>query len=228
MPDIIMPSVAVPVRLARRPRDPRGFIIPFFVAWMSNGKLVTEPDGEPDFRVVDHHRMVECVKQRKCWLCGEKLGVHLAFVLGPMCTINKVISEPPSHRECAEYALKVCPFLTRPRMRRNEKDLPTDHVEAAGRPFERNPGISAMWITRSYRPFKAHGGNQGVLFNVGPAEQVQWWKEGRLATRQEAMTALDDGYDVLRVDAEQEGPEALRALLSMLREAKLTLPAVAS
>jgi hypothetical protein len=226
MPDnVVQSSVPVPVRLARRPRDHRGFIIPYFVAWLgTNGAQTDEPAGVPDFRIIDHRRMRECVHQRKCWLCGEKLGVHLAFVIGPMCCINQIISEPPSHKECAEYAMKVCPFLSRPRMRRNEKDLPEDRAEAAGMPVARNPGTMVLWTTRSYRPFNAGSGNAGVLFRLGRWEQVNWWKEGRPATRVEAMAALDEGYRLLKTVAEKDGPEAVDELERMFREALRTLP----
>lgn len=206
-------TVPVPTRLARRPRDHRGFVVPYFVATIN---------GEPDFRVIEPSVMADCVNNNRCWLCGDKMGVHLAFVLGPMCTINKLISEPPSHKECAEYALKVCPFLTRPRMRRNEKGLPDQYVEAAGFHNDRNPGIMALWITRSYQPFRPHAGRDGVLFRVGPYERVEWWKEGRRATRDEAVAALVEGYDVLAVEAAKEG--ALDELRSLMPAAMRTVP----
>jgi len=224
MPDVIMPSVPIPVRLARRPRDHRGFIVPYFVAWLTeSGELADESAGTPDFRVIDHRRMTRCVNEGRCWTCGDKLGVHLAFVLGPMCTINKIISEPPSHKECAEYSLKVCPFLSRPRMRRNTKELP-DHKHSAGLPQERNPGMCALWITRSYQPFRPHVGQDGVLFRVGPYEQVIWWKEGRPANRAEALAALEDGYELLKLDAAQEGDDAVGALEKMTADALRTAP----
>ena len=60
----------------------------------------------------------------KCWLCGQTLGKHMTFPIGPMCAITRTTAEPPSHLACAEYAVKACPFLSQPRMRRNERDLP--------------------------------------------------------------------------------------------------------
>jgi hypothetical protein len=225
--DKLNPITATPLprRLARRPRDHRGFAIPFFVAWLgTNGELGDEPAGVPDFRVIDSRRMVECANNRRCWLCGDKLGVHLAFVLGPMCTINRLISEPPSHYECALYAVKVCPFLTRPRMRRNAKDLPEQSTPPAGLYTDRNPGLSARWVTRTYRTIRPHAGQPGVLFRVGPAESVSWWKEGRPATRPEVLEALADGYRLLGVEAEKEGRDAMRELSSMVREAERSAP----
>jgi hypothetical protein len=45
-------------------------------------------------------------------------------------------AEPPSHRECAEYAVRACPFLTRPLAVRNERGL--DGFEPAGVMIKRN------------------------------------------------------------------------------------------
>src|SRR5438477_249547 len=86
---------------------------------MSSG---AKGEGEPDFRCADKRKFHRALKEKRCWVCGDKLGVHLAFVIGPMCAVNKVTSEPPCHLECAEYSVRICPFLSRPRMRRNEHD----------------------------------------------------------------------------------------------------------
>ena len=50
-------------------------------------------------------------KRGLCWVCGEPLGVHKVYAIGPMCVINRTTSEPASHRDCAEFAVKACPFL---------------------------------------------------------------------------------------------------------------------
>ena len=185
---------------------------------------MNEGYGAPDFRVIDPARMGDCVRNRRCWLCGSPLGVHLAFVLGPMCTINRIISEPPSHRDCAEYAMRACPFLARPRMRRNEHDMPAGMVEAAGFHADRNPGTMALWMTRTYQPVNAWAGMKGALFQVGDAEQVVWWREGRHATRDEVLEALTAGYEVLRRKAESE-PGGVEFLDTLMPAATRTAPA---
>ena len=38
------------------------------------------------------------------------MGVHKAFVIGPMCAVNRVIApEPPSHRDCGTFSARVLP-----------------------------------------------------------------------------------------------------------------------
>ena len=172
----------IPPRIAKLPTDARGYPVPWFVAWI---------DGAPDFRVVEQGRIGEAILDQRCWICGEKLGRYLAFVIGPMCAVNRISSEPPSHRECAEFAARACPFLTMPKMKRNEKGLPEDYQAPAGVFIKRNPGVAVLWISESYHLIKDRG---GVLFEVGKPVEVLWFAEGRKATRAEIMESITSGF----------------------------------
>jgi hypothetical protein len=205
-------DIPLPRRMANLKISPKGFPVPWFVAWI---------DGVPDFRVVDTPKVARAFKQRLCWLCGQTLGRRLAFVIGPMCAVNRTTSEPPSHRECAEYAVAACPFLTKPRMRRNEKDLPLA-FNAAGIPLDRNPGVTLIWMTRTYNPFRT---GAGQLFRIGEADEVAFYREGRTATRAEILDSIDSGMVLLRDIAREEGPQSIDALEFKYREAVQLLPA---
>ncbi len=78
-------TLEVPPRIAKLPKDQRGYHVPWFVAWI---------DGVADFRVTDNAKLVRAVNERRCWVCGEKMGRHLAFLIGPMCAVNRVSAEP--------------------------------------------------------------------------------------------------------------------------------------
>ena len=162
-----------PARLNHLATDHRGFIVPWFVQWFKDGKGSAYGEGEPDFRCADERKFHRALKEKRCWVCGDKLGVHLAFVIGPMCAVNKVTSEPPCHLECAEYSVRICPFLSRPRMRRNEHDLPEQRIEAPGVHLKRNPGTICIWVTRSYQTFRPEIGQDGLLINLGPTDRVR-------------------------------------------------------
>jgi hypothetical protein len=203
----------MPERIAKLPRDDRGYPVPWFVAWI---------DGKPDFRVIEAGRIVEAVKQRRCWVCGEKLGRFLAFVIGPMCAINRITSEPPSHRECAVFAARACPFLTMPKMKRNERAKPEGYQEPAGFHVPRNPGVALVWITHHFTPIRTDG---GVLFQVYTPLEVLWFCEGRPATRMEVMESIESGLVFLREAADRDGPAALRQLKAQLGEALKLVPA---
>jgi hypothetical protein len=215
-------GIPTPERVKRLPLDARGFYTPAFVA--------TLPDGTRDFRIVDPAYMTHCVRNRRCWICGDKLGVRMAFVLGCMCAVNRVISEPPSHRECAAYAARACPFLARPNMVRREAGMPdTPLQDAAGFGIKRNPGVCAVWVTRSYKPFRAHHGNEGVLFRIGDPEDVTWWREGRPATQREVLSAIVEGLPALAQQADQQetddpGCGAVAALHEAVMRVRNLLP----
>jgi hypothetical protein len=194
-------------RIAKLPVDERGYPVPFFVQWLDeNNESSPAGVGRPEFRMMDPLKWSLCYKQKLCWVCGEPLGVHMAFVLGPMCCVNRVTSEPPSHGECAHWSVKGCPFLSRPKMVRREDELTEENkCNVAGVSIERNPGVMAIWTTRTYKAFRVPAmhnpvgpsGNAGVLINVGEPENVEWWTEGRLATRAEVLAAIDAGCPAL-------------------------------
>ncbi len=207
-------AIPMPDRIKRLPVSPAGFPVPWFVAW---------EDGVPDFRVVGRGKIPDAVKRKLCWVCGEPLGRTFAMTLGPMCAINRTISEPPSHRECAVYSAIACPFLSNPRMRRNEVDLPEERVSAAGNGIKRNPGATAVWCTRGYRPFKVPG---GVLFTFDDPTEVLWFASGRKATRAEVEESIFSGLPLLEEEADKEGPEAIAALRRMTNAAIRYLPEI--
>lgn len=202
----------LPERIRRLPVDEsRGFPVPWFVAWVG---------GKPEFRVADGQKLVRAIHEKLCWVCGDRLGRRLAFVIGPMCAINRVSAEPPCHRECAEFSLRACPFLARPQMDRREGNLPegTGH---AGMMIRRNPGAMLLWVTREYQ--LVGDGEGGILFRVGDPDHLSRWREGRPATVAELREAFDSGLPILKGVAESEGPAAVRELEAIACNARLLL-----
>lgn len=181
----------------------RGYPVPFFV-----GKI----DGEYDFRLADPKKLSACIKGNLCWVCGETLGRNKSFVIGPMCGITRTSAEPPSHHECAVYSAQFCPFLTRPSMkRRDHENLKVDSVQPAGNTIERNPGCCAVWTTTSYSLFAVGDEKGGFLIKVGDPEKVEWFAEGRAATRAEVVASIDSGVPILRDMCDKEDTNARRA-----------------
>lgn len=94
----------IPKRILPLPVQ-NGYPVPWFVAKIGD---------KYDFRISDSSKLTQAIKRRCCWICGEKLGSYLAFPIGPMCAINRTISEPPdarrlataslTHTECAKWA----------------------------------------------------------------------------------------------------------------------------
>jgi hypothetical protein len=186
----------IPERMKHLPIDERGYPVPWFVGWID--------ENTPEFRSMDYKKFIRALKEKLCWVCGNPLGRHLAFVLGPMCTITRTTAEPPSHRECAEWSVKACPFLSKPKIVRRE--IEEREIQCAGEAILRNPGASAIWMTRLYTPFS--DGKGGVLLRVGDADEVTWWREGRSATREEVEESIRTGLPLLYA-ADDNNPEAV-------------------
>lgn len=211
----------LPARMSHLPRDHRGYPVPWFVAFV---------DGKPDFRVIRQHGIATAYSKKICWLCGQPLGVNLAFVIGPMCAVNRVTSEPASHTDCAMFAAQACPFLIHPAAKRRESNIPENSSAAAGLGHPRNPGGALVWVSSNYRPFKVPTG--GYLFNVGAPHKLDdgglsvfWFKEGKPATRAEAYQILRAGMPILIEAAQLDGPPAIEALTRQYQAALFLLPA---
>ena len=202
----------LPKRIQSLPVDERGFPVPWFVAWV---------DGKPEFRAMDGRKWSLAVEKKLCWVCGQPLGSRFTFVVGPMCGVNRISAEPPSHRDCAEFSAKACPFLTMPKMIRRENHMPENIHNPGGVMIRRNPGVTLIWHTRDYKVIRVPN---GALIRMGEPFEVAWWAEGRQATREEVEEAIVTGLPLLleACDAE-ERPEDREAARTQLEKQKLVL-----
>jgi predicted RNA-binding Zn-ribbon protein involved in translation (DUF1610 family) len=190
-------GINIPAHMQRLPINDKGYLVPWFVAKMG--------PNEWDFRAIHPGRVQEAVLQRLCWLCGQRIGMFKTFVAGPMCGVNRISSEPPSHKSCARYACQACPFMTKPKMVRNEKDMPEDAAEMPGITIKRNPGVTMLWTTKTFEV------TSDPLFRMGPPTDVEWWCEGRRATREEVAASVESGLPILAATCEGD-PECLNDL----------------
>jgi hypothetical protein len=97
--------VKVPKRMRTLPRDARNYPIPFIV--------FIDKTGQPQFTINDSALVKECIRKKLCSICGKRLNGNYWFVGGSRCFLHARGSflDPPLHLECAEFALRVCPFL---------------------------------------------------------------------------------------------------------------------
>jgi len=200
----------LPDRIKTLPLDPRGYPIPWFVG---------EVDGKRDFRVANQAKRVLAVKKSLCWICGDKLGRHLAFVIGPMCAVNRNTSEPPSHRECAIFAAMACPFLILPK---SDYRKPPEGGARLPHALPGNPGACCVWITNSYSPYRAE---DSWLIRIGAPLETLWFAEGRPATREQILESLERRLPALQAIADEEGPAAQAALARQVNATLQLLPA---
>lgn len=191
-----------PRAIAKLPVDRRGYWVPWFVQWLN---------GEPEFRAMDPDKFARAIRERRCWVCGEKLYDEMIFVVGPMCALNRISSEPPSHRQCAQFSARGCPFLSRPHMhRREDEEINRVKKAAPGLMVERNPGVTLLWFTRTYelqrvQAMPEHGVAAGYLFNMGKPFMAEWYAYGRPATRAEVMESINTGLPIFHEANRKQG-----------------------
>jgi hypothetical protein len=209
----------MPERIARLPLDARGYPIPWFVAYL--------PNGEPEFRAMDPKKWKRAITEHRCWVCGEYTGAYLAFVIGPMCGINRTTTEPACHLQCAEWSVVNCPFLARPHMvRRGEQEewIQQSRERCAGTMIPRNPGVTCIWVAKSYSIFRDPKGKP--LIHLATPVEVTFWSSGRKATREEVLASVDSGYPLLQAEAEKERHlGAVEELAKMRQRFEQLLPA---
>lgn len=118
-------DVPLPPRMAALPKDRRGLPVPYIV-------LVTD-DGTPHFTINDSRKVAKVLRERRCAICGGKHHRGLWLVGGPMSAFHEdgAYLDPPLHFECAQYALKVCPYLAAPKYsgRLDDATLTAQQVE---------------------------------------------------------------------------------------------------
>src|SRR5262245_10413652 len=102
-------QVVMPERIARLPRDSRGYPVPW--------NVLVNDDGYPILTVNDQSKTVEAIVSGLCPICGGRLGKWKWFAGGPLSAFDEhgVYIDLPCHRECIEYALQVCPYLALPK-----------------------------------------------------------------------------------------------------------------
>lgn len=195
----------LPENMAALPVDKHHRPVPYFASWIA---------GQPDFRVADGRNLARALKYGLCWVCGNPFrhGEDRAFVIGPMCAVNRVSAEPPSHRDCAVYSATMCPFLVKPGMVRRDRHLPAGTQEPAGVMLTRNPGVALVWVTGWRSWSKRDDGAGGLLFHIGDPVEALWFAQGREATRDEVLASIDSGLPTLAEMAEQDGPDAVAEL----------------
>lgn len=197
--------------LENLPKDRRGFPIPWFVS-------EKKENGEPDFVKIHPLKAYLAVLERRCWICGGLFGNrrNVTFVCGPLSVATRHVSEPPMHLECARFAVKTCPFMLHPNYRRSWTTM-SDMMP--GLAVDRNPAVSLL-CTVSH--FRVKMENTGPLYTLPAVMRLEAWREGRAATRDEYLTSLEEGRELVKAKggAEKIPLKVLEELNAVFDEAR--------
>src|SRR5215471_2327665 len=176
--------IAIPERLAGRPRDRRGYVVPWSV--------FVEPDGTPQFTINEETKRLECLLRDLCPLCGSKLWRFRWFLGGPASAFHEqgAYSDPPMHFECMRYAVQVCPYLAAPHYAKRVDTKLAAAMKSVALAFDPNvnPERPEMfvavladgqvatpdWYVKPFRPYK----------------RLEFWRAGAQLTDGEALKIL--------------------------------------
>ena len=97
--------VPIPPKMRLLPRDRRGYPVPWIVQ--------RDLDRRPFFVMNDVENVVACGRRKLCGICGKKLERDVWLVGGPGAALHEhgAFLDPPMHKDCATYALRVCPYI---------------------------------------------------------------------------------------------------------------------
>lgn len=180
----------VPDRIARLPKDRRGFPIPW--------NVLKADDGTPFFIVNDDTRHWKALRLVLCPICGERLGRWQWIVGGPGSAFdpNGWYIDLPMHHECVTFALSTCPYLAAPHYQRC-----TDYI----REREKLPPQARILIDETVDPVrpelfvavatsKIHIKPNGIALPyvrpVRPAMAYEFWQHGKRLEVAEALPML--------------------------------------
>ena len=170
------PNITIPDRIAKLPKDERGYPVPFFVQWFDDfGNPTNWGVGVPDQRVADERKLYECRDKKLCWICGQPLTYWIAFIGGPMSCKNRTFSDGPMHVECAEFSAVACPHLAHPGAKRRAgggKELAYKPEGLVETPIEK----VAVYVTRGYDTMRV---TRGFLWRPFAPKEVRWFRAGQ-------------------------------------------------
>lgn len=181
-------------------KDKRGYPVPFLV--------VVDKSGLPQFTINDVRKVQQCIGKKLCAICGKRFDRNpvsfkkdeMWFVGGSRCFTHQhgAFLDPPAHLECAEYALRVCPFLAAPHYsgridtaKLKEENLPdgmavvrTDYMPP------QLPERFGLGLCHSYRITSPNPG--GVMFLVDDWRYIEWWREGERINAPDTAEPIPD------------------------------------
>jgi hypothetical protein len=171
--------------------DSRGYPIPWIVQIGNT--------GEPHFIINDFIRVDKCRKGDLCGICGQSLMRGRWFIGGPLSAFhpNGAYIDPPMHKECMEYAMQVCPYISMSNynafkmheLRKNIK-TPKDLGGVVLVDETMIPGRPAIFVCVHARASRAL--NSGHFCPAKPYIGVQYWRHGQQITKGDTIEYLLD------------------------------------
>lgn len=177
----------MPERIARLPRDKRGFPIPW---------NVLQDNGVPFFTVNDSEKHNLALRSRLCPICGDCLGRWKWFAGGPLSAFHEAggYFDLPGHADCMRYALSTCPYLALPQYLGridvpNKSKLPKDiSVLLDPTQIPERPDVFVAVASDHYE--LERGAVQPVLRPLRPYMDYECWRHGKVVEIEDVLPLL--------------------------------------
>lgn len=196
-------AVPIPRTMEHLPRDKRGYPIPAGI-WF-------DENNEPHFTINDEEKRQKVLVEERCGICHKKLFRGKWFVGGPLScySVNGRYIDPPMHRECAEYALKVCPYLAAPRYagRIDIRKVPKTQTGQIFSDPTMIPDRPDIFVLAGFPRYKLH---KGILERTTTGRPIVGWqyiepkgelidiafyRHGQLVPPEEAAQIVDRAFE---------------------------------
>jgi hypothetical protein len=172
-------------------RDSRGMPVPFVV--------LKDKEGKHHFKINDTVKTMQCMAAGLCAICGQRMSVNDRWMVGGIASgFDKqgMYIDHPVHHECAEYALKVCPYLASRNYDATKTDLDKLAQKVAGDAILFNPTVDPdrLPLFALIRPlqimyFVSKTDPSNIRVQIfGPYHNVQFWDDGEQITDIEVVT----------------------------------------
>lgn len=140
------------------------------------------------------------IMDRRCSICGDKLLPEMWLVGGPLSAFLEqgAYNDPPMHRDCLHYALRVCPYML---LSRYGKRIDARTVkDDTARVFINNDQAGyndrpTFFVAVGLLDFEtsSHGRSITQPFRViphKPFRHVEFWRDGKQYSEAEAMPII--------------------------------------
>jgi len=135
-----------------------GYPVPFTQAWIN---------GKPDFRAVDPAMTIQCAQDKLCAICGRRLGEKSCFIGGPLSKTNRLFTDPPMHKQCAEFAAHTCPFVSGKKLDYSDRPVNPKMVKVQEMVSTQRPATMYLLTARTMKTTLVRR-TGGVIIQAGP------------------------------------------------------------
>ena len=152
------------------------------------------------FKINDDRKVMICVIEKRCSICGTELKDDTWFIGGPASVFHKrgAIADLPVHKACGEYALQVCPYMAYARYH-SKINLDKLYEKLKDKSIKlENPTIDfdrvPMFCFAKASSYTVHHTHTIVFKPRMPYEAVEFWNDGVQLSKEEGEKILSEHF----------------------------------